>query len=200
MDRRAFIQLLSIIPGAGLISGAFAEPVKSAPITTAESVIKEDSILPPIVGAGYKFDGRAYLFENLGNQSIYTCDASLLSCTLPSLTFEEIEIPSWYYGIKMYHKMAGKHHWQPITLSWLDSVVPQNFKNLIQKQVTIQHEIEITDIPVELHNYKFNMLTVLNNQQMELMGCFIKDLVWENSYSDEGSTVATIVFDYARIT
>ena len=155
----------------------------------------------------YRFRVQLYNF-GLGNGSTLELTQNVISVTRPSLTHDEITLDA--YNSKVY--LAGKHTWEPVTLTVRDDI-----NNTVTKQIAQQLQKQLNQglqsAPVAGRDYKFGMvieqldgsqpgngLSVLETWSMN--GCFIQNANYgENNYatSDVMQITLQIRFDAADI-
>jgi hypothetical protein len=152
----------------------------------------------------YRFRVQLYNF-GLGNGSTLELTQNVISVTRPSLTHDEVTLDA--YNSKVY--LAGKHTWEPITLTVRDDI-----NNTVTKQIAQQLQKQLNQglqsAPVAGRDYKFGIVieqldgsqpgTVLETWSMN--GCFIQNANYgENNYatSDVMQITLQIRFDAADI-
>jgi len=155
----------------------------------------------------YRFRVQLYNF-GLGNGSTLELTQNVISVTRPSLTHDEVTLDS--YNSKVY--LAGKHTWDPVTLTVRDDI-----NNTVTKQIAQQLQKQLNQglqsAPVAGRDYKFGMVieqldggngttgpNVLETWSMN--GCFIQNANYgENNYatSDVMQISLQIRFDAADI-
>ena len=152
----------------------------------------------------YRFRVQLYNF-GLGNGSTLELTQNVISVTRPSLTHDEVTLDA--YNSKVY--LAGKHTWEPITLTVRDDI-----NNTVTKQIAQQLQKQLNQglqsAPVAGRDYKFGIVieqldgsqpgTVL--ETWSLNGCFIQNANYgENNYatSDVMQITLQIRFDAADI-
>jgi hypothetical protein len=155
----------------------------------------------------YRFRVQLYNF-GLGNGSTLELTQNVVSVTRPSLTHDEVTLDA--YNSKVY--LAGKHTWDPITLTVRDDI-----NNTVTKQIAQQLQKQLNQglqsAPVAGRDYKFGLVieqldggngtsgpTVLETWSMN--GCFIQNANYgENNYatSDVMQITLQIRFDAADI-
>jgi hypothetical protein len=155
----------------------------------------------------YRFRVQLYNF-GLGNGSTLELTQNVVSVNRPSLTHDEVTLDA--YNSKVY--LAGKHTWEPITLTVRDDI-----NNTVTKQIASQLQKQLNQgtqsAPVAGRDYKFGMVieqldggngptgpTVL--ETWSLNGCFIQNANYgENNYatSDVMQITLQIRFDAADI-
>jgi hypothetical protein len=155
----------------------------------------------------YRFRVQLYNF-GLGNGSTLELTQNVVSVTRPSLTHDEVTLDA--YNSKVY--LAGKHTWDPVTLTVRDDI-----NNSVTKQIAQQLQKQLNQglqsAPTAGRDYKFGMVieqldggngtngpTVLETWSMN--GCFIQNANYgENNYatSDVMQITLQIRFDAADI-
>lgn len=155
----------------------------------------------------YRFRVQLYNF-GLGNGSTLELTQNVVSVTRPSLTHDEVTLDA--YNSKVY--LAGKHTWEPVTLTVRDDI-----NNAVTKQIAQQLQKQLNQglqsAPAAGRDYKFGMVieqldggngatgpTVLETWSMN--GCFIQNANYgENNYatSDVMQITLQIRFDAADI-
>lgn len=152
----------------------------------------------------YRFRVQLYNFGQ-GNGSTLELTQNVISVTRPSLTHDEVTLDA--YNSKVY--LAGKHTWEPITLTVRDDI-----NNTVTKQIAQQLQKQLNQglqsAPVAGRDYKFGLVieqldgsqpgTVL--ETWSLNGCFIQNANYgENNYatSDVMQITLQIRFDAADI-
>ena len=155
----------------------------------------------------YRFRVQLYNF-GLGNGSTLELTQNVVSVTRPSLTHDEVTLDA--YNSKVY--LAGKHTWDPVTLTVRDDI-----NNSVTKQIAQQLQKQLNQglqsAPTAGRDYKFGMVieqldggngtngpTVLETWSMN--GCFIQNANYgENNYatSDVMQNTLQIRFDAADI-
>lgn len=152
----------------------------------------------------YRFRVQLYNFGQ-GNGSTLELTQNVVSVTRPSLTHDEVTLDS--YNSKVY--LAGKHTWEPITLTVRDDI-----NNTVTKQIAQQLQKQLNQglqsAPVAGRDYKFGLVieqldgsqpgTVL--ETWSLNGCFIQNANYgENNYatSDVMQVTLQIRYDAADI-
>lgn len=155
----------------------------------------------------YRFRVQLYNF-GLGNGSTLELTQNVISVTRPSLTHDEVTLDS--YNSKVY--LAGKHTWDPVTLTVRDDI-----NNTVTKQIAQQLQKQLNQglqsTPAAGRDYKFGMVieqldggngttgpNVLETWSMN--GCFIQNANYgENNYatSDVMQISLQIRFDAADI-
>jgi len=129
----------------------------------------------------------------------------VISVTRPSLTHDEVTLDA--YNSKVY--LAGKHTWEPITLTLRDDIngtVTKQIASQLQKQLNQG----LQSAPVAGRDYKFGLvIEQLDGSQpgtvietWSLNGCFIQNANYgENNYatSDVMQITLQIRFDAADI-
>jgi hypothetical protein len=152
----------------------------------------------------YRFRVNLYDFgRNNGNTTDVT--QNVISVTRPSLTHDEITLDA--YNSRAY--LAGKHTWEPITLTLRDDIngsVTKHVASQLQKQLNQG----LQSAPAAGRDYKFGMvIEQLDGSQPGLVleswslnGCFIQNANYgENNYatSDVMQITLQIRFDAADI-
>lgn len=152
----------------------------------------------------YRFRVNLYDFgRNNGNTTDVT--QNVISVTRPSLTHDEITLDA--YNSRAY--LAGKHTWEPITLTMRDDIngaVTKHVASQLQKQLNQG----LQSAPTAGRDYKFGMvIEQLDGSQPGLVleswslnGCFIQNANYgENNYatSDVMQITLQIRFDAADI-
>jgi hypothetical protein len=163
----------------------------------------------------YRFRVQLYNF-GVGNGTTLDLTQNVMSVTRPSLTHDEITLDS--YNSKVY--LAGKHTWEPLTLTVRDDI-----NNTVTKQISQQLQKQLSQglqsAPTAGRDYKFGMVieqldgsnggainvngggngsNVL--ETWSLNGCFIQNANYgENNYatSDVMQITLQIRFDAADI-
>lgn len=155
----------------------------------------------------YRFRVQLYGF-GLGNGSTLELTQNVVSVTRPSLTHDEVTLDA--YNSKVY--LAGKHTWDPVTLTVRDDI-----NNTVTKQIAQQLQKQLNQglqsTPAAGRDYKFGMVieqldggngttgpNVLETWSMN--GCFIQNANYgENNYatSDVMQISLQIRFDAADI-
>lgn len=145
-------------------------------------------------------------FQNLGNASGTKATRNVVSVGRPALTHEEVTVDT--YNSKIY--LAGKHSWDPITLTLRDDVDSEVIE-LLGKQLNRQVNHNDQSGAFVGANYKFGMtIETLDGSQDDsdaavldqwtLAGCFISNIQYgELNYatSDVVQVSVTIRFDNA---
>jgi hypothetical protein len=152
----------------------------------------------------YRFRVNLYDFgRNNGNTTDVT--QNVISVTRPSLTHDEVTLDA--YNSRAY--LAGKHTWEPITLTLRDDIngaVTKHVASQLQKQLNQG----LQSAPSAGRDYKFGMvIEQLDGSQPGLVleswslnGCFIQNANYgENNYatSDVMQITLQIRFDAADI-
>ena len=152
----------------------------------------------------YRFRVNLYDFgRNNGNTTDIT--QNVISVTRPSLTHDEVTLDS--YNSRAY--LAGKHTWEPITLTIRDDIngaVTKHVASQLQKQLNQG----LQSAPTAGRDYKFGMvIEQLDGSQPGLVleswslnGCFIQNANYgENNYatSDQMQITLQIRYDAADI-
>jgi hypothetical protein len=152
----------------------------------------------------YRFRVNLYDFgRNNGNTTDVT--QNVISVTRPSLTHDEVTLDA--YNSRAY--LAGKHTWEPITLTLRDDIngaVTKHVASQLQKQLNQG----LQSAPTAGRDYKFGMvIEQLDGSQPGLVleswslnGCFIQNANYgENNYatSDVMQITLQIRFDAADI-
>ena len=152
----------------------------------------------------YRFRVNLYDFgRNNGNTTDVT--QNVISVTRPSLTHDEITLDA--YNSRAY--LAGKHTWEPITLTMRDDIngaVTKHVASQLQKQLNQG----LQSAPTAGRDYKFGMvIEQLDGSQPGLVleswslnGCFIQNANYgENNYatSDVMQITLQIRYDAADI-
>lgn len=159
-------------------------------------------LMPKLV---YRF--RVTLFNFGGAAKTETLTSQVVSVTKPNLTHEEITVD--VYNSKIF--LAGKHTWDPITLTVKDDIsgnVDRNVAAQLQRQ--LNHAAQ--SAPVAGANYKFSMsIEALDggnsiNQagdipkvldQWDLAGCFLSNVQYgENNYATSDVVNITLQIRY----
>ena len=152
----------------------------------------------------YRFRVQLYNF-GLGNGSTLELTQNVVSVTRPSLTHDEVTLDA--YNSKVY--LAGKHTWEPITLTLRDDIngaVTKHIASQLQKQLNQG----LQSAPTAGRDYKFGMvIEQLDGSQPGLVieswslnGCFIQNVNYgENNYatSDVMQITLQIRYDAADI-
>jgi len=173
----------------------------SVPLASDQSASTQGLLMPKL-----KYRFRVSL-ENFGAGSpVVELTKQVIDVTRPNVNFESIAID--VYNSKVYY--AGKHSWQPITLTVRDDV--NNAVNkLCGEQMQKQFDFFEQSSAASGVDYKFksrievldggngaNAPTVL--ETFELVGCFIQDINYNQlTYSDSNPVDITmsIQFDNA---
>jgi len=153
----------------------------------------------------YRF--RVTLLNFGGLAATSTLTSQVVSVTKPNLTHEEITVD--VYNSKIY--LAGKHTWDPITLTVKDDIsgnVDRNIAAQLQRQ--LNHAAQ--SAPVAGANYKFSMkieaLDGGNNvntagdtpivlDEWTLAGCFLQNVQYgENNYATSDVVNITMQIRY----
>ena len=152
----------------------------------------------------YRFRVNLYDFgRNNGNTTDIT--QNVISVTRPSLTHDEVTLDA--YNSRAY--LAGKHTWEPITLTIRDDIngaVTKHVASQLQKQLNQG----LQSAPQAGRDYKFGMvIEQLDGSQPGLVleswslnGCFIQNANYgENNYatSDQMQITLQIRYDAADI-
>jgi len=152
----------------------------------------------------YRFRVQLYNF-GLGNGSTLELTQNVVSVTRPSLTHDEVTLDA--YNSKVY--LAGKHTWDPVTLTVRDDI-----NNSVTKQIAQQLQKQLNQglqsAPTAGRDYKFGMvIEQLDGSQPGLVleswslnGCFIQNANYgENNYatSDQMQITLQIRYDAADI-
>ena len=152
----------------------------------------------------YRFRVNLYDFgRNNGNTTDIT--QNVISVTRPSLTHDEVTLDA--YNSRAY--LAGKHTWEPITLTIRDDIngaVTKHVASQLQKQLNQG----LQSAPTAGRDYKFGMvIEQLDGSQPGLVleswslnGCFIQNANYgENNYatSDQMQITLQIRYDAADI-
>jgi len=152
----------------------------------------------------YRFRVNLYDFgRNNGNTTDIT--QNVISVTRPSLTHDEVTLDA--YNSRAY--LAGKHTWEPITLTIRDDIngaVTKHVASQLQKQLNQG----LQSAPAAGRDYKFGMvIEQLDGSQPGLVleswslnGCFIQNANYgENNYatSDQMQITLQIRYDAADI-
>ena len=152
----------------------------------------------------YRFRVNLYDFgRNNGNTTDIT--QNVISVTRPSLTHDEVTLDA--YNSRAY--LAGKHTWEPITLTIRDDIngaVTKHVASQLQKQLNQG----LQSAAVAGRDYKFGMvIEQLDGSQPGLVleswslnGCFIQNANYgENNYatSDQMQITLQIRYDAADI-
>jgi hypothetical protein len=159
-------------------------------------------LMPKLV---YRF--RVTLFNFGGAAATSTLTSQVVSVTKPNLTHDEITVD--VYNSKIF--LAGKHTWDPITLTVKDDIsgnVDRNIAAQLQRQ--LNHAAQ--SAPVAGANYKFAMrieaLDGGNNvnqqgdtpivlDQWDLAGCFLQNVQYgENNYATSDVVNITMQIRY----
>ena len=152
----------------------------------------------------YRFRVNLYYFGR-NNGSTTDITQNVISVTRPSLTHDEITLDA--YNSRAY--LAGKHTWEPITLTLRDDIngaVTKHVASQLQKQLNQG----LQSAPTAGRDYKFGMvIEQLDGSQPGLVleswslnGCFIQNANYgENNYatSDVMQITLQIRFDAADI-
>ena len=152
----------------------------------------------------YRFRVNLYDFGR-NNGSTTDITQNVISVTRPSLTHDEITLDA--YNSRAY--LAGKHTWEPITLTLRDDIngaVTKHVASQLQKQLNQG----LQSAPTAGRDYKFGMvIEQLDGSQPGLVleswslnGCFIQNANYgENNYatSDVMQITLQIRFDAADI-
>ena len=147
----------------------------------------------------YRFRVQLYNF-GLGNGNTIDLTQNVISVTRPSLTHDEITLDS--YNSRAY--LAGKHTWEPITLTIRDDI-----NGLVTKQVAAQLQKQLSQglqsAPAAGHDYKFGfVIEQLDGSQpgvvietWSLNGCFIQNANYgENNYATSDAMTITLQIRY----
>jgi hypothetical protein len=147
----------------------------------------------------YRF--RVLLFDfGRNNGPTVEVTQNTVSVSRPSLTHDEITIDA--YNSKVY--VAGKHTWEPITLTLRDDInntVSKHVASQLQKQLS--HGLQ--SAPVAGRDYKFGMvIEQLDGSQpgevletWSLAGCFIQNVNYgENNYATSDVMTITLQIRY----
>jgi hypothetical protein len=151
----------------------------------------------------YRFRVKMISFGTNASSNDFT--QNVISVTRPSLTHDEITIDA--YNSRAY--IAGKHTWEPITLTLRDDInnnVNKHIASQLQKQ--LNHGLQ--SAPASASQYKFGILVEqLDGAQPALVveswsfnGCFIQNVNYgENNYatSDVMQITLQIRYDNADI-
>jgi hypothetical protein len=168
----------------------------TVPLDSDQSANAQGLLMPKL-----KYRFRA-LFENLGVSTPRTeLTKQVMDITRPNLTFEEIEIP--VYNSRAY--IAGKHSWDPITVTFRDDV-NGSVSRLLGEQVQKQFDIMEQASASSGIDYKFiTRMEVLDGgngastanvlETWELYGCFLTNV----NYNDLNYAEATPVTITAMI-
>jgi len=152
----------------------------------------------------YRFRVNLYDFGR-NNGSTTEVTQNVISVTRPSLTHDEVTLDA--YNSRAY--LAGKHTWEPITLTLRDDIngtVTKHVASQLQKQLNQG----LQSAPAAGRDYKFGMvIEQLDGSQPGLVveswslnGCFIQNANYgENNYatSDVMQITLQIRFDSADI-
>lgn len=152
----------------------------------------------------YRFRVNLYDFGR-NNGSTTDVTQNVISVTRPSLTHDEVTLDA--YNSRAY--LAGKHTWEPITLTLRDDIngaVTKHVASQLQKQLNQG----LQSAPTAGRDYKFGMvIEQLDGSQPGLVleswslnGCFIQNANYgENNYatSDVMQITLQIRFDAADI-
>ena len=152
----------------------------------------------------YRFRVNLYDFGR-NNGSTTDITQNVISVTRPSLTHDEITLDA--YNSRAY--LAGKHTWEPITLTLRDDIngaVTKHVASQLQKQLNQG----LQSAPTAGRDYKFGMvIEQLDGSQPGLVleswslnGCFIQNVNYgENNYatSDVMQITLQIRYDAADI-
>jgi hypothetical protein len=152
----------------------------------------------------YRFRVNLYDFGR-NNGSTVEMTQNVVSVTRPSLTHDEVTLDS--YNSRAY--LAGKHSWEPITLTLRDDIngtVTKHVASQLQKQLNQG----LQSAPTAGRDYKFGMvIEQLDGSQPGLVieswsinGCFIQNVNYgENNYatSDVMQITLQIRYDAADI-
>lgn len=152
----------------------------------------------------YRFRVNLYDFGR-NNGSTVEMTQNVVSVTRPSLTHDEITLDA--YNSRAY--LAGKHSWEPITLTLRDDIngtVTKHVASQLQKQLNQG----LQSAPTAGRDYKFGMvIEQLDGSQPGLVieswslnGCFIQNVNYgENNYatSDVMQITLQIRYDAADI-
>jgi hypothetical protein len=152
----------------------------------------------------YRFRVNLYDFGR-NNGSTTDVTQNVVSVTRPSLTHDEVTLDA--YNSRAY--LAGKHTWEPITLTLKDDIngaVTKHVASQLQKQLNQG----LQSAPAAGRDYKFGMvIEQLDGSQPGLVleswslnGCFIQNANYgENNYatSDVMQITLQIRFDAADI-
>jgi hypothetical protein len=151
----------------------------------------------------YRFRVKMINFGNDATSDDFT--QNVVSMSRPSITHDEITIDA--YNSRAY--AAGKHTWEPVTLTMRDDV-----NNSVNKHIAAQLQKQMNhgqqSTPLAAGDYKFGILveqldganpaTVI--ETWSLNGCFIQNVNYgENNYatSDAMQITVTIRYDSADI-
>lgn len=151
----------------------------------------------------YRFRVIMLNFGTEASSSDFT--QNIISVTRPSLTHDEITLDA--YNSRAY--VAGKHTWEPITLTLRDDInnnVNRHVAQQLQKQLNHGQQ----SAPATASQYKFGILVeqldgsqpALVVETWSLNGCFIQNVNYgENNYatSDVMSITLQIRYDAADI-
>jgi hypothetical protein len=152
----------------------------------------------------YRFRVNLYDFGR-NNGGTVAVTQNVVSVTRPSLTHDEVTLDS--YNSRAY--LAGKHTWEPITLTLRDDIngtVTKDIASQLQKQLNQG----LQSAPTAGRDYKFGMvIEQLDGSQPGLVieswslnGCFIQNVNYgENNYatSDVMQITLQIRYDAADI-
>lgn len=138
---------------------------------------------------------------NFGNEETEALTSQVVSVSRPSLTHDDVVVD--VYNSRIY--LAGKHTWDPITLTVRDDVTGEVARSIAQQ---IQKQVNHADQSSTKAGagYKFSMvienldggndeLQVLDG--WELGGCYIQNVNYgENNYSTSDPLQITIAIKY----
>lgn len=138
------------------------------------------------------------IFKELSDESF-----EAISERLPSITFDEIEIPPQMTRdgfIPQTAHVAGKHHWEPFPLEFKNS---DALALLIQTQVKKQYDIlykTLSDKDKRIANaerYKFNCELVNDDFTISIKDAFIHDC---DFMINDNVIKIILIFDHATVT
>lgn len=147
----------------------------------------------------YRFRVVAYSFGR-DNGTTVALTQNVISVTRPSLTHDEITLDA--YNSRAY--LAGKHTWEPITLTLRDDIngtVTKHVASQLQKQ--LNHGLQ--SAPAAGRDYKFGLVVEqLDGSQpgvvlesWSLNGCFIQNANYgENNYATSDVMTITLQIRY----
>lgn len=175
----------------------------TVPLATTDSASSQGLLMPKLK---YRF---RVLLENFGVPGTPTTEVTkqVKDVTRPSLSFEEIKVPVYNSTVKL----AGKHSWDPATLTLRDDVT-NAVTQLVGQQLQKQFDFFEQSSAASGIDYKFTMRVELLDggnganvptvlESFDFLGCYLQKVEYQGgdygSATDIMDIKCTIAYDNA---